>query len=124
MNSGPSLQTTKLQRSGFFAAVGQHFKNWAAEYTVIPITLAFVFGAAILQFALTGRRPQESVSWLGDYSSNAVKIAIAIAFVSACRQSFGTWYTREQLLEHPVVYVTQAVTSLALFFGILYALSH
>lgn len=104
--------------------VGQHLKNWAAEYTILPLTILSVIGAAYFAYFLTGRAPQDSASWLVDYSARCIEIALAITFTSAARQAYGSWLSTEEKLAHPGTAAFQSVVSLITLITFLYVLSH
>ena len=108
----------------FLRLVGQHFKNWAAEYTLLPLTILSVIGAAYFVYFLTGRTPKESGSWLVDYSARCIVIALAITFTSAARQALGIWMRKEEQFAHPVLAIVQSLTSLILITIFIYTLSH
>lgn len=104
--------------------IGQHLKNWASEYTILPLTILSVVGAAYFAYFLTGRAPQDSASWLVDYSARCIVIALAITFTSAARQAYGTWLNTQQKLEHPGYATLQSIFSLITLLAFLYVLSH
>jgi hypothetical protein len=108
----------------FFAAIWHNLKNWAAEYTILPLTLLSVIGAGYFAYFLTGRAPQESAGWLVDYASRCIVIALAITFTSASRQAYGTWYTKEEKLAHPGIAGLQSLISLAVLLAFLYVLKN
>lgn len=108
----------------FFTPIWTNLKNWAAEYTILPLTLASVVGAAYFAYLLTGRAPQDSGSWLVDYSARCIVIALAITFTSAARQAYGSWLTLEQKLAHPGTAAFQSVISLITLLAFLYTLTH
>lgn len=99
-------------------------KNWASEASVTILTILSVAGAAEMIYLLTDRAPRQDLTWLLDYSSRCVVIALAITFTSVSKQAFGHWYTLEDLLERPMLALIQAGKSLAIFFGCLYVLLH
>ena len=107
-----------------FNVIGRHFKSWAAEYTILPLTLLSVIGAAYFAYFLTGRAPQDSGSWLVDYSARCIIIALSITFTSAAKQAYGGWLTPDQKLAHPGVAAFQSVISLLTLLAFLYVLTH
>jgi hypothetical protein len=78
--------------SKFFTPIWVNLKNWSCEYSILPLTLASVVGAAYFAYLLTGRAPKNSGGWLVDYSARSIVIALAITFTSTARQCFGQWY--------------------------------
>lgn len=104
--------------------IGKHLANWPEAYLVLPLTLLSVIGAAYFSYFLTGRAPQDSGSWLLDYSARCIVIALAITFTSAARQAYGVWLTLEQKLEHPGAAAIQSFLSFLTLLAFLYTLSH
>lgn len=100
------------------------FKNWASEASVTILTIASVAGAAEFIYLVTKRAPKEDMTWLLDYSSRCVLIALAITFTSVSRQAFGHWFTPEQLLSRPWLALIQSAKSLVIFLACIYALLH
>lgn len=91
---------------------------------VLVLTLISIAGAAEAIYLLTGHAPKEDVTWLLDYSSRCVVIALAITFTSVAKQAFGNWYTASQLLDRPFLAAVQSAKSLALFLACIWVLLH
>lgn len=110
---------------GFFRTIFRHLLSWAAEYSALILTMVSVFVTAQLYYILTGRRPEENLMWLVNFSERSIAIALAITFTSMAREAFGTWYTKDELLSmRPAVAIAHGVRSLVIFVILLYALTH
>ncbi len=119
-----SKQPPWLAPKNFFRIVWRFLVNWASETSVVTLTIASIFGAAELIYLLTGRAPNEDITWLMEYSSRCVAIALAITFTSVSRQAFGHWLRIDQVLDRPIIAGIQAAKSLAVFLACLYVLTH
>lgn len=105
-------------------AIGGHFLDWGAEYSVLILTVLSVFGTAELYYFLTGRRPEENLMWLVNFSERSIAIALAITFTSMARQAFGIWYRKEDLLDRPILAIAHGVKSVVIFLACLFVLTH
>lgn len=115
---------TPPSRPGFFRTVYKHLKSWSAEYSTIILTMLSVIVTAQMYYLLTGRRPEENMSWLVDFSPRAIAIALAITFTSLARQAFGNWYATEDLLDRPALAIAHGAKSTIIFAICLYVLTH
>lgn len=101
-----------------------HLSSWSEAYLVLPLTVASVTGAGLLQYFLTGRNPKENLSWLTDYSAVSIKCALIIVFTSAFKEATGSWMTLQQKCAHPYLATIGDLKILATFFAFVYVFMH
>lgn len=111
-------------KRGFIRAIWKHLRDWSAEYSVLILTMLSVAFSAELYYVLTGRRPEENMTWMIDYASRCIVIALAITFTSMARQAFDVWYTKEQLMDRPALAIAHGAKSVVIFLACLYVLTH
>ncbi len=101
-----------------------HLKDWPEFYLAIPAVLLALPGAAYFCYILSGRAPQENLSWLMDLDARVIQAALAILSVSVARQSFGTWATKEEKLANPIWSTGQSILTLCALLAFLHFFSH
>lgn len=122
--STPAPDEKPLPEYGFWRTIFNHLRSWAAEYTVLPLAILSVLASAQFYYILTGRRPEENLTWLLNFSDRAIAIAIAITFTAVARQSFGHWYSKDELLNRPTLAIAHGAKSVVIFLSCLYVLTH
>lgn len=89
-----------------------HLKSWPELYVAMPLVLLSIPGAALFAYFLTGRAPQESMTWLVDLSGRVTVAALVVVFTSFMRQASGVWMTKDEQFAHPILATVQQIVKM------------
>ena len=101
-----------------------HIKNWAVEYSLVPLSVLSVILLAKFAYYLSGRTPRENADALVGFGFRILDIAAIIIALSLTKEALGHWYAKEEVMADPKIAWPGAITTIA--FGIIFAylLSH
>jgi hypothetical protein len=90
-------------------AVLKHLQNWTEGYLWVPGAFVLIIFNALVLRLITGRAPQENMSWLVDASGKFVVCIYIILLASIMREATGVWLTKDERMTHPWLAIAQGV---------------
>ena len=79
---------------------------------MLPLVLFALAVSPSYAYFISGRTPQESMSWVVDLSGRVIVAALVVLFSSFLRQVSGVWLTKEEQLANPYFTTVQAIVKM------------
>lgn len=104
--------------------VWDNIKNWALEYSLLPLSALVVL--LLIRFSTylnNGRAPTENADSLVGLAFRILDIVIILITLSLAKELVGHWYTKEEIKKQPMLPWPSTVTTIAIIFAFTYLLT-